>query len=930
MDWTNLELKQEPSSYPTIAIYNEQGEDDEFDYENFMQSFQIETVSKPASDKKMRRLPIKFYTVVKMDMIVIQAIKTNLRPKLITCNPIDPPSSDTLYFLNNRRMFLTQVLDLVKGYKQIKEVTCDSLALKFELLPHQKLARSYINASTPYRGLLLYHGLGSGKTCTAIAISENLKAFRQVIVMTPKSLEMNFLQELKKCGDTMYSLQQKWTWTTDPTPVQLHERCLTMSDLFKRDFSKGLWINSYEPSNFDILSESDQESVKRQIDIMIHKKYEFVIYNGNGKTIQGYASSPVNQFSNKLIIIDEAHNFVTRIVNKLTVADSLSCKLYRKIMEAENCKIVMLTGTPMINQAHEVAVLFNMLRGYMYKWTCKTDVTEEVMRANFPDMDTFKTTHGAITFTQLPHGFVRPTPTSVAVYQKNYDSSTFSARVTEFFRGTGVTKKFYTALPDDPVVFNEKFIDSTDSHRLVLFQHRIAGLASYFPDLANLMPVLHRTNFIKIEMSAIQFNEYIGIRIKEREQEKKSTKKSLAKGDEGSSTYRINSRLICNTTYPNSARDYRPKSKESEVISKEDDEEEEEEKVRGRETFFKAIDKSDYCDQIKLYSPKYAAILQQINTIEAVNPTQLHLLYSQFLNIEGIKLFSKVLDANGYTEFKLKRTKIWKLDVEDKTKKMYMIYGGSKISVEQKELFRNIFNKNWEAVPTELRDEVKDLVIPLFMITSAGAEGISLKKVQNVHIMEPYWNPIRIDQVIGRARRICSHTELPKEEQYVNVFMYIMILPADVNIAEVRDDDVNGVPGTTDEYLQWKSTKKRDVSEIITRCIKNASIDFSLKNELAKPAPHPEDVILYDPDIDLDADAKSLDLSGKKSMGQIKLKGEQVFKVGTVEDADHFRELFTMDDVLCGYAKTLPRVPPKLYTLSKEETTLSKLLANLV
>jgi hypothetical protein len=930
MDWTNLELKKEPSSYPTIAIYNDQGEDSDFDYETFMQSFQV--ASKPAIFiPKLRKLPITTYTVIKMDMIVISAVKARMK-QITTCESIVPPTSDTLYFTNNRRMFLTQVLSLVKDYKQVKEVTCDSLALKFELLPHQRLARSYINASTPYRGLLLYHGLGSGKTCTAIAISENLKAFKQVVVMTPKSLEMNFLQELKKCGDTMYSLQQKWTWTTDPSPVQLHERCLTMSDLFKKDLSKGIWINSDEPSNFDILSESDQETIKRQIDSMIRKKYEFVIYNGNGKTIQGYAAASKNQFSNKLIIIDEAHNFVTRIVNKLSVPDSLSCKLYRKIMEAENCKIVMLTGTPMINQAHEVAVLFNMLRGYMYTWTCKTDITEEAMRANFPDMDTFKSTHGSITFTQLPAGFIRPTPTSVAVYQQNYDSSTFSTRVTDFFKGTTVNKNFYTALPDDQTVFNEKFIDSTDSHKLVLFQHRIAGLASHFPDLANLMPVLNKTEFVKIEMSPFQYNEYIGIRMEEREREKKSSKKSLKKGEESSSTYRINSRLICNTTYPISAREYRPKNKETEVLSKEEDEEEEEEeKVKSRETFFKAIDNSDYCDQIKLYSPKYDAILNKINRIEATNPNQLHLLYSQFLNIEGIKLFSKVLDANGYTEFKLKRTKMWKLDVIDTSKKMYMIYGGSKISVEQKELFRNIFNKNWEAVPTELRDEVKDLKIPLFMITSAGAEGISLKQVQNVHIMEPYWNPIRIDQVIGRARRICSHTALPKMEQYVNVFMYIMTLPSSINIEDVMDDDVNGVPGTTDEYLQWKSMKKREVAEIITRCIKNASIDYSLKNEFVKPAPHSDEILLYEPDIDLDADAKSIKLNVKQSMGKIKYKGEPTLKVGTIEDADHFVELFTMDDVLCGYAKLQgPRVPPELYTLNRVKASIPQILANVV
>ena len=52
--------------------------------------------------------------------------------------------------------------------------------------------------------------------------------------------------------------------------------------------------------------------------------------------------------------------------------------------------------------------------------------------------------------------------------------------------------------------------------------------------------------------------------------------------------------------------------------------------------------------------------------------------------------------------------------------------------------------------------------------------GIDLKNVRWVHITEPYWHPVRIEQVIGRARRICSHDELNEEERTVEVFIYLM------------------------------------------------------------------------------------------------------------------------------------------------------------
>ena len=46
-----------------------------------------------------------------------------------------------------------------------------------------------------------------------------------------------------------------------------------------------------------------------------------------------------------------------------------------------------------------------------------------------------------------------------------------------------------------------------------------------------------------------------------------------------------------------------------------------------------------------------------------------------------------------------------------------------------------------------LRDQI-------MIISSAGAEGISLKCVRQVHILEPYWNYVRLDQVLGRAIRM--------------------------------------------------------------------------------------------------------------------------------------------------------------------------------
>ena len=73
---------------------------------------------------------------------------------------------------------------------------------------------------------------------------------------------------------------------------------------------------------------------------MIRYKYRFINYNGLRSThlrelSRNYEKNP---FDNTVVIIDEAHNFVSRIVNKLKKPESLSMRLYEYISTAENAK----------------------------------------------------------------------------------------------------------------------------------------------------------------------------------------------------------------------------------------------------------------------------------------------------------------------------------------------------------------------------------------------------------------------------------------------------------------------------------------------------------------------------------------------------------------------------------------------------------------
>ena len=54
-------------------------------------------------------------------------------------------------------------------------------------------------------------------------------------------------------------------------------------------------------------------------------------------------------------------------------------------------------------------------------------------------------------------------------------------------------------------------------------------------------------------------------------------------------------------------------------------------------------------------------------------------------------------------------------------------------------------------------------------------EGVSFRNVKQVHITEPWWNESRINQIIARASRYCSHASLPNVEQYVDVYRHYSV-----------------------------------------------------------------------------------------------------------------------------------------------------------
>ncbi len=298
---------------------------------------------------------------------------------------------------------------------------------QIESFLYQQFVREYLRSETPYRGLLVYHGLGSGKTCTSISAAEALfsSAKKRVIVITPASLRPNYQSEISKCGFRHFRLKNLWqAINLDKLgPIGAEEMTIknfatevigipeSYYEKIKRNppGRRNIWVPDFEGTpNFDSLDPESQTDIQAQILAVIDNRIQFINWNGISRDklkemvcTAGQNPDKPGPFDNAVIVIDEIHNlsnlmrgilhpFMEEIPGKkggrprLIAAEPVTperwrpglCNLnknyekgfllYRLIAEARNSKVIGLSGTPLINFPDELGPLINMIGGYTH------------------------------------------------------------------------------------------------------------------------------------------------------------------------------------------------------------------------------------------------------------------------------------------------------------------------------------------------------------------------------------------------------------------------------------------------------------------------------------------------------------------------------------------------------------------------------------
>lgn len=318
-----------------------------------------------------------------------------------------------------------------------------------------------------------------------------------------------------------------------------------------------------------------------------------------------------------------------------------------------------------------------------------------------------------------------------------------------------VGKKFYEMFVDEiqtprGIVYETKNMD--------LFKKYIKGYVSYFAGAPAIVFPRSEIKIIKCEMSPFQLALYKKVFKKE------SKSSGVLNIDTNiSNSFFIGTRLISNFVFPNE---------------------------RINEEGFSSLKKRDFdVEKLKKYSPKFLKILRRVKRCQGTV-----FVYSNFKEYGGLATFAAMLEAHNFKNYEKhgvgrKRFAVWTGDTNDVLK----------------DEIKNIFNNK----KNEFGADIK-----VILGSPAVSTGVSFFRIQEVHLIESYWNWSKLDQIIGRAIRFCSHKDVEYDRQLVKVYIYLSTHPT--------------LTKSIDQYILNLAFQKRNINSGFERALKESAIDCRL------------------------------------------------------------------------------------------------------
>jgi hypothetical protein len=742
-------------------------------------------------------------------------------------------------------------------YNDIKKQADILATADFELQPHQAFVKNFMSFQTPYNSLLLYHGLGSGKTCSAIGVCEEMRDYmkqmgitKRIIIVASENVQDNFKLQLfderkLKQIDGIWNIRactgNKLLQEINPMNMKGLPKDKVISQIKNLINTYYIFLGYGQFANYIIKTMNYDEEVKlekKRIDtkkkpgdktkIQLLKDIKITL---NNRIIRRLRS----EFDNRLIVIDEVHNIRKTDDNE---NKKVAINLELLVKAAENMRFLLLSATPMYNTSKEMIWLLNLMNTNDRRSRIESrEIFDKSgnFKKNGEEMLIRKAT-GYVSFVRGENPYTFPYriyPTEFAVkqtfpyikypsYQMNLKKikNEDKRRILSLYLNTigncelcgkcqccaykyiiyNLRNKKFSITTKTGVVKNMPNFENMESFGYTLLQIPLESLIISYPiqGLKQILDGIPKDSFSEElsqdfsesrqvdepeenepEENEPEENELVGA-VKESEESEESeeqdtTNNSTIGGEHNSPTtiksLSIDPHLLTGKTGLERMMTYVDEKSPP---------------IKGDFEYKKStIDnygKIFAHKNIGTYSSKIKCILDNI-----LNPTTnkvsegIILIYSQYID-SGLIPMALALEEMGFTRygkntkplFKNKPTDVVDVrtmkppsDKKDFIPARYsMITGDPRLSPDN----------DFEVKGLTTEDNKEGNKIKIVLISKAGSEGIDLKFIRQVHMLEPWYNMNRMEQIIGRAVRNFSHKDLPFEKRNVEIFMYGTIL----------------------------------------------------------------------------------------------------------------------------------------------------------
>lgn len=740
----------------------------------------------------------------------IENLKTSEKNDILYPHFNDPNFNEIIFTKKefNDNKYIENKEDDYREKKLIKisEYHCNNK--DFELDPHQLFVKNFLSMNTPYNSLLLYHGLGTGKTCSAITICEEMRKYydlmgfkKKIIIICSKQLQENFRNQIFN-------------------PDKLPENPINGYWKLKTCVGSKL-LKEINPTNIRNLS---REKVIRYINKIIKTSYGFygyiefknrmyeVIFNGidgGRKILKSDSPEIINEkikyniklkYSNCTLVIDEIHNLRVEKprskmelkikykgdddeIKKQEKIDKESAEYIKKLVTySKNLKLLLLSATPMFNKNKEIIWLLNILNLNDGRYPLEeNDIFKK--DGNIHEAGKELLLHkssGYISYIRGNNPFTFPHKIF-----PNLSNSTFS-----LYNKVNNDKWKYPIkqMNNKKIIFNDAEFKLNDAYDLKLIQ-----LSKNQNDVYN--------NYINhlFETKGEKFSQY------------EPDIQTLG-----------GTKQILNIVYSSIGdkisygKNGLKKIMEEKIIDK-----------KKKYNYKDGVDKVFRYENIGNYSSKIKHILDTIKNSQGIV-----LIYSQYIYAGCIPM-ALALEEVGFESYSSKnplipKRNLLKADLEKsekwrfkkgKTPKYIMITGKTSLTGSVKRLMNAVVdnkNKNGD-------------MIKVVIISAKGSEGLDFKNIRQVHIMDPWYNFNRIEQIIGRAVRKLSHCNLPYNKRNVEIFLYGSLL---------QEDDVESCDLYLYRLSKRKSNQIGEINRLLKKnavdCLLNRNVNFNKESEISQ------------------------------------------------------------------------------------------------